>query len=133
MHELPHVRVERGIRRHVRVESARGRIVEVLGRIDDPGVDIAGLQGSAPLPIYNRRPESALRDRYLDVVDAFVDFPNVLGFIVGNEVSDSPGEATRAAENAASPASNVIRVNAFFFIMPLDRPPVPRPMSTGAD
>jgi hypothetical protein len=32
--------------------------------VDDPGVDIAGLQGSAPLPIYNRRPESALRDRY---------------------------------------------------------------------
>jgi hypothetical protein len=28
-------------------------------------VDIAGLSGSAPLPIYNRRPESALRDRYL--------------------------------------------------------------------
>jgi len=33
--------------------------------VDDPGVDIAGLQGSAPLPIYNRRPESALDDRYL--------------------------------------------------------------------
>jgi hypothetical protein len=33
--------------------------------VDDPGVDIAGLSGSAPLPIYNRRPESALRDRYL--------------------------------------------------------------------
>jgi hypothetical protein len=33
--------------------------------VDDPGVDIAGLQGSAPLPIYNRRPESALHDRYL--------------------------------------------------------------------
>lgn len=33
--------------------------------IDDPGVDIAGASGSAPLPIYNRRPESFLRDRYL--------------------------------------------------------------------
>jgi hypothetical protein len=33
--------------------------------VDDPGVDIAGLSGSAPLPIYDRRPESALRDRYL--------------------------------------------------------------------
>lgn len=32
--------------------------------IDDPGVDIAGLQGYAPLPIFDRRPESALRDRY---------------------------------------------------------------------
>ena len=28
-------------------------------------MDISGLSGSAPLPIYNRRPESALRDRYL--------------------------------------------------------------------
>jgi hypothetical protein len=33
--------------------------------VDDPGVDIAGLSGSAPLPIYNRRPESALQDRYV--------------------------------------------------------------------
>jgi hypothetical protein len=33
--------------------------------IEDPGVDIAGLQGYNPLPIYNRLPESFLRDRYV--------------------------------------------------------------------
>jgi TonB dependent receptor len=33
--------------------------------IDDPGVDIAGRSGFEPLPIYDRRPESALRDAYV--------------------------------------------------------------------
>jgi len=33
--------------------------------IEDPGVDIAGLQGYKPLPIYDRSPSSFSRDRYL--------------------------------------------------------------------
>ncbi|MDH4063064.1 MAG: hypothetical protein OEW19_01590, partial [Acidobacteriota bacterium] len=32
--------------------------------IDDPGVDVAGLSGFTPLPIYDRLPQSFLRDRY---------------------------------------------------------------------
>ncbi|KAI9183083.1 1 3-beta-glucanosyltransferase gel4 [Blastocladiella emersonii ATCC 22665] len=38
-----------------------------------------------------------LLNRYLDTVDAFAEYTNVLGFLVGNEVSDTPGDATRAA------------------------------------
>ena len=33
--------------------------------VDDPGVDVAGLSGYAPLPIYDRRPASFGLDRYL--------------------------------------------------------------------
>ncbi|KAJ3371135.1 1,3-beta-glucanosyltransferase gas1 [Allomyces arbusculus] len=38
-----------------------------------------------------------LLDRYLRVVDAFAGYDNVLGFLIGNEVSDSAGTSTRSA------------------------------------
>jgi hypothetical protein len=37
----------------------------VVTTIDDPGIDIAGLSGVEPLPIYDRTPASFLRDAYL--------------------------------------------------------------------
>ncbi|KNE66105.1 hypothetical protein AMAG_10360 [Allomyces macrogynus ATCC 38327] len=38
-----------------------------------------------------------LLDRYLRIVDAFAGYDNVLGFLIGNEVSDSAGPSTRSA------------------------------------
>ena len=37
----------------------------VMTTIDDPGIDVAGASGVEPLPIFDRRPSSFLRDAYL--------------------------------------------------------------------